>query len=179
MKEEKKKNHFFILFLFSDKAGVKAVIFFTYDESAAESSVISMEVDKKTFMNVIKDSQSKVKSAKPLKFGNTNGFFKLLEGESTSFSFATITGTADCSCQCIRESSTTTPFIPQTTPITPRVITETTSKPSVTKPVVTIRTTPRPIVTTPTPRYVTEVQTTRTSTSGPTYLPPTTLGTVS
>lgn len=149
------------------------MIFYTYDDSAVGSSVVSMEVDKKAFMNVIKDTQFSTKSAKPLKFGQDNGFFRLLEGESSSFTFATATGTADCSCQCVKESPTTTPFTVHPTVTTP-VVTTRTTRPSV--PTYTFGTTQRP---TPTPRFITDVTTPRTSTSGPTYLPPTTLGTAS
>lgn len=172
-KEE--KNPFLIYTFFSDKAGVKAVIFYTIDESTAGSSVVSMEVDKKTFMNVIKDSQFKAKPAKPLKFAQDNGFFRLLEGESTSFSFATVTGTAECSCQCEREKGTTPLF---TTPPTVR----STTTPSVPKSTITIRTTPKPPVTTIGTTQkppVTTVETTPkppVTTAGTTSRPPVTTG---
>lgn len=144
-------------------------------------------------MNVIKDSQFSTKSAKPLLFGQDTGFFRLLEGESTSFSFSTVTGTVECSF------ATTTP--PPRPPVSTPVFTVgTTSSPSVptygvtsrppfstpvftpttvvpTSGIFTVGTTSRP--TDPSPRYVSEVTTSRTSTSGPTYLPPTTLGSVS
>jgi hypothetical protein len=93
---------------FSGKRGVKAVILYTYDDSTVGSNVVSMEVDKNTFMNVIKDSQFQTKAAKPLKFAQDTGFFALLEGESSSFSFATAAGMADCDCQCVKKVTTTT-----------------------------------------------------------------------
>lgn len=67
-----------------------------------------MQVDQATFMNVIKDSQTSVRDAKPLRFVQDNGFFDLLEGDSTAFSFATSSGMADCDCKCSRRATTTT-----------------------------------------------------------------------
>lgn len=98
-----------------------------YDDATTGSNVVSMEVDKNTFMNVIKDSQFQLKSAKPMKFGQDNGFFALLDGESSSFSFATATGIADCNCQCSKkvETTTTTTQRPTTTTPRPRPITTT------------------------------------------------------
>lgn len=128
----------------TEKPGVKAVILYTYDDSTVGSSVVSMEVDKAAFMNVIKDSQFAVKAANPMKFSQDNGFFALLEGEDSAFSFATSSGTADCDCKCVQKIvSTTTPAAP-----TPTI----------------------PITT-----FNPKITTSRTSTAGPTYLPPTTL----
>lgn len=95
-----------IKFLNSDKSGIKAVILYTYDESVTGSSVVTMEVDSRTFMNVIKDSQTNVIDAKPLRFSQGNGFFDLLEGDSSAFSFATTSGMADCDCKCSRRPTT-------------------------------------------------------------------------
>lgn len=89
-----------------------------YDDATVGSNVVSMEVDKNTFMGVIKDSQFAAKSAKPLKFGQDNGFFALLEGQSSAFSFATASGVADCDCKCTTKVVTTT----TTTTTTPRLI---------------------------------------------------------
>lgn len=104
---------------------MKAVILYMYDDATVGSNVVSMEVDKNTFMSVIKDSQFQLKSAKPMKFGQDNGFFALLDGESSSFSFATATGIADCNCQCSKkvETTTTTTQRPTTTTRSPPVTT--------------------------------------------------------
>lgn len=84
------------------------MILYTHDDSAVGSSVVTMEVDQQTFMNVIKDSQTNARDAKPLRFIQDNGFFDLLEGDSTAFSFATSSGMADCDCKCSRRATTTT-----------------------------------------------------------------------
>lgn len=103
------------------------MILYTHDESAVGSSVVTMQVDQETFMNVIKSSQTKVLDAKPLRFIQDNGFFDLLEGDSTAFSFATSSGMADCDCKCSRRATTTT----TTTTTTPKPII-TTSRPTTT-----------------------------------------------
>lgn len=108
------------------KPGVKAVILYTHDESAVGSSVVTMQVDQETFMNVIKNSQTRFLDAKPLRFIQDNGFFDLLEGDSTAFSFATSSGMADCDCKCSRRATTTTTT---TTTTTPKPIIITTSRP--------------------------------------------------
>lgn len=87
----------------TERGGVKAVILYTYDDSTSGSSVITMEVDKNKFMSVLGDSQTNAKNAKPLKFSQNNGFFDLLEGDSSQFSFATTNGMADCDCKCVRQ----------------------------------------------------------------------------
>lgn len=94
---------------FLDKPGVKAVILYMYDDATVGSNVITMEVDKNTFMGVIKSSQANAKVAKPLKFGQDNGFFSLLEGQSSAFSFGTSSGIAECDCKCVKKVTTTTP----------------------------------------------------------------------
>lgn len=133
-----------------------------YDDATVGSNVVSMEVDKNTFMGVIKDSQFTAKAAKPLKFSENNGFFALLEGESSSFSFATASGMADCDCKCVKKviATTTTP----TTTTTPRAIVTATTR--------------QPIVTTQARATTTTSRRSYSSTPAPTYLPPTTLGPV-
>lgn len=145
----------YLRWFFSENAGVKAVIIYTYDDSVSGSSVVSMEVDKNTFMSVIKDSQFSTKAAKPLKFAEDNGFFALLEGESSSFSFATSSGMADCDCKCAKKIVTTT--------------TTTTLRPTT-----TTTTTHRPTTTTTTHRTTTTTTHKVPSTPGSGYLPPTT-----
>lgn len=154
---EIKKTHFFS---FPEASGVKAVILYMYDDSIVGSNVVSMEVDKRTFMNVIKDSQFAAMSAKPLKFGQDNGFFALLDGESSSFSFATAAGMADCDCKCSKK------VIPTTT--TPRPTTTTQRPTTTTRPIITTR----PITQRPTTSKLI-VNTPSRTTPGPTYLPPT------
>lgn len=87
-----------------------------------------MQIDQETFMNVIKDTQTNTRDAKPLRFVKDNGFFDLLEGESTAFSFATLTGMADCDCRCTKKVITTT----TTTTTTRRPIITTTTRPTTT-----------------------------------------------
>lgn len=93
---------------FSAKGGVKAIILYTYDDTISGSSVVTMEVDKSTLMKVIEDSQTNVKDAKPLRFVQNNGFFDLLDGDSSQFSFMTTSGMADCDCKCTRKPTITT-----------------------------------------------------------------------
>jgi hypothetical protein len=120
-------NFFLLLIKILERGGVKAVIVYTYDESTSGSSVVTMEVDKSTFMNVIESAQTNVRDAKPLKFVQNNGFFDLLEGDSSQFSFMTTSGMADCDCKCSRR-----PTIPTTTlrvvSTTPRIIPTTTTR---------------------------------------------------
>lgn len=94
------------------------MILYTHDDGAIGSNIVTMQVDQNTFMNVIKDSQTNVMDAKPLRFAQDNGFFDLLEGDSTAFSFATTSGMADCDCKCSRRATTTT-RPPTTTPADP------------------------------------------------------------
>lgn len=100
---------------------VKAVILFAFDEAAVESSIVSMAVDKTTLMKIIADSQLKAK-VRSQKLGD-NGLFAFLEGESSSFSFATSKSLANCDCNCLKQETTTpprttvlttTPFVPST-----------------------------------------------------------------
>lgn len=160
-----------MFFAFLEAPGVKAVILYMYDDATVGSNVVSMEVDKRTFMNVIKDSQFAAMSAKPLKFGQDNGFFSLLDGESSSFSFATATGMADCDCKCSKKVITTTTTTQRpTTTTTYRPTTTTTPRPiTTTRPVTT---TQRPVTTTERPSTA-KIVTTPKTTPGPTYLPPT------
>ncbi|KAG5680337.1 hypothetical protein PVAND_009848 [Polypedilum vanderplanki] len=99
----------------ANNRGVKAIILYTYDDSTTGSSVVTMEVDKNKFMSVIQDTQSNTKDAKPLKFVQNNGFFDLLEGDSSQFSFMTTNGMADCDCKCLRRPIITTRTTPTTT----------------------------------------------------------------
>lgn len=146
-----------------------------------------MEVDKHTFMGVIKDSQFNAKAAKPLKFGEDNGFFALLEGDSSSFSFATASGMADCDCKCVKKVTTTTSTTTQrpttrftcadpqnynnplcTTTQRPKILFSCSDPQNYDDPRCT--TTQRPTTTTPRRTY--------SSTPAPTYLPPTTFSPV-
>jgi hypothetical protein len=110
------------------------VILYTHDDSSVGSSVVTMEVDQNTFMNIIKDSQTNVKDAKPLRFAQDNGFFDLLEGESTAFSLATTSGMTDCDCKCSRRPTTTTSTTKTTTTTTTRPTVTTTTRPATTTP---------------------------------------------
>ncbi|XP_070500941.1 mucin-5AC-like [Chironomus tepperi] len=112
------------------RGGVKAVILYTYDESTSGSSVVTMEVDKDKFMTVLQESQTNAIDAKPLKFVQNNGFFDLLEGDSSQFSFATTNGMADCDCKCLRRApipTTTTRATTTRPPTTTRATTQRTT----------------------------------------------------